>query len=162
MELLAQGSTQQKIEEELGVKITIPTSKQDDFVINSPNVGYSHFISIPLAMYPDLIDKLSNFKDSVLGIEDACTNEDEETSENKQVDQFSKGNADVAVGLVSYESKASKSSTSSENDANRSLKLHATVMNARFRKSKTWTKTVYPFDARGIFKQYGSEEWGNI
>ncbi|MED6204824.1 hypothetical protein PIB30_012324 [Stylosanthes scabra] len=300
------GSTQQKIEEELGVKITIPTSKQDDFVtiegtsvdsvtsaaekiqaiidesVNSRNLDYSHFISLPLAIHPELVDKLIKFQNSILGNEDACVNEDEDTTENKEVDQLSKENADVAVELkvedgsaavkvnltniplVSYAPKASKSSTSSdlgidksifikpktfhltvlmlklwnkdrvkratevlqsistqvmealdnrplsirlkgldcmkgslakarvlyapveeigsegrllracqviidayteaglvlENDAKQSLKLHATVMNARHRKRKTWTKKVDSFDARGIFKQYGSEEWG--
>ncbi|MED6208941.1 hypothetical protein PIB30_049780 [Stylosanthes scabra] len=300
------GSTQQKIEEELGVKISIPTSKEDDFVsiegtsvdsvtsaaekiqaiidesVNSRNLDYSHFISLPLAIHPELVDKLINFQNSILGNEDACTNENEDTTENKEVDQLSKENADVAVELkvedgsaavkvnltniplVSYAPKASKSSTSSdlgidksifikpktfhltvlmlklwnkdrvkratevlqsistkvmdaldnrplsirlkgldcmkgslakarvlyapveeigsegrllracqviidayteaglvlENDAKQSLKLHATVMNARHRKRKTWTKKVDSFDARGIFKQYGSEEWG--
>ncbi|KAJ0074984.1 hypothetical protein Patl1_34219 [Pistacia atlantica] len=37
--------------------------------------------------------------------------------------------------------------------------LHATVMNARHRKSKSRTRKLDSFDARGIFKQYGSEEW---
>lgn len=49
-----------------------------------------------------------------------------------------------------------------ENDAKQKLKLHATVMNARHRKrnKNTWTRKVDSFDARGIFKQYGSEDWG--
>ncbi|WMV17406.1 hypothetical protein MTR67_010791 [Solanum verrucosum] len=37
--------------------------------------------------------------------------------------------------------------------------LHATLMNAGNSKSKTSGKTE-PFDARTIFAQYGSEEWG--
>ncbi|XP_057725691.1 uncharacterized protein LOC130941271 [Arachis stenosperma] len=303
------GSTQQKIEEELGVKIIIPTSKEDDFVtiegisvdsvnsaaekiqaiidesVNSRNLDYSHFISLPLAIHPELVDKLINFQNSILGNEDASTNEDEDTTENTEVDQLSKENVDVAVELkvedgsaavkvnltniplVSYAPKASKSSKSStssdlgidksifikpktfhltvlmlklwnkdrvkratevlqsisskimdaldnrplsirlkgldcmkgslakarvlyapveeigsegrllracqviidayteaglvlENDAKQSLKLHATVMNARHRKRKTWTRKADSFDARGIFKRYGSEEWG--
>ncbi|XP_042486880.1 activating signal cointegrator 1 complex subunit 1-like [Macadamia integrifolia] len=40
------------------------------------------------------------------------------------------------------------------------LKLHATVMNARHRKRKTRTKRSDSFDARGIVRQHGSEEWG--
>ncbi|KAJ0075193.1 hypothetical protein Patl1_34237 [Pistacia atlantica] len=47
-----------------------------------------------------------------------------------------------------------------EKDATQKLKLHATVMNARHRKSKSRTRKLDSFDARGIFKQYGSEEWG--
>ena len=29
-----------------------------------------------------------------------------------------------------------------------------------FRNKNTWTRKVDSFDARGIFKQYGSEDWG--
>ncbi|OVA08591.1 K Homology domain [Macleaya cordata] len=47
-----------------------------------------------------------------------------------------------------------------EKDARQTLKLHATVMNARHRKRKIRTKRFDSFDARGIVKQYGSEEWG--
>lgn len=43
----------------------------------------------------------------------------------------------------------------------RELKLHATVMNVRHRKSRnkrnTWTNS---FDARGIFGRFGKAEWG--
>lgn len=48
-----------------------------------------------------------------------------------------------------------------EKDANHSLKLHATVMNARHRKRTKWTRNADSFDARTIFKQYGSEDWGD-
>ncbi|KAG5619113.1 hypothetical protein H5410_018937 [Solanum commersonii] len=47
-----------------------------------------------------------------------------------------------------------------ENDLNQKLKLHATTMNARHRKSKKGSKKVDSFDARKIFGQYGSEDWG--
>ncbi|KAL3528722.1 hypothetical protein ACH5RR_008044 [Cinchona calisaya] len=47
-----------------------------------------------------------------------------------------------------------------EKDAKQKLKLHATVMNARHRKSKTRTRKVDFFDARSIIDQYGSEDWG--
>ncbi|KAH8514388.1 hypothetical protein H0E87_007280 [Populus deltoides] len=46
-----------------------------------------------------------------------------------------------------------------EKDAKHKLKLHATVMNARNRKGKRQSKND-SFDARGIFKQFGSEDWG--
>ncbi|KAJ6700793.1 ACTIVATING SIGNAL COINTEGRATOR 1 COMPLEX SUBUNIT 1 [Salix koriyanagi] len=46
-----------------------------------------------------------------------------------------------------------------EKDAKQKLKLHATVMNARHRKGKRRRKND-SFDARGIFKQFGSEDWG--
>ncbi|RDY01567.1 Activating signal cointegrator 1 complex subunit 1, partial [Mucuna pruriens] len=309
------GSTQKKIEEEMGVKIIIPTSKEEDFVtiegisinrvnsasekiqaiidetVNSRNLDYSHFISLPLAIHPELVNKLINFQHSILG-NGSCmdentdtetdSNEDEGTTDTKEVDQLSKENAGVAVELkvddnsesvkvnltniplVSYAPKASKSSTSSdlgidksifikpktfhltvlmlklwnkerikkasevlqsisskvmealdnrplsirlkglecmkgslakarvlytpveeigsegrllracqviidayveaglvlENDAKQKLKLHATVINSRHRKRKKRTRKVDSFDARSIFKQYGSEDWG--
>ncbi|KAK8956932.1 hypothetical protein KSP39_PZI001493 [Platanthera zijinensis] len=47
-----------------------------------------------------------------------------------------------------------------QRDAHHSLKLHATLMNAKFRKrNKSAGRRDY-FDARGIFKRYGSENWG--
>ncbi|KAH0982578.1 hypothetical protein GBA52_009755 [Prunus armeniaca] len=306
------GSTQREIEDEMGVKIIIPSSKEEDSVIiegismesisrasekihmiideavKSQNLDYSHFISLPLAIHPELVDKLVNFQNSILGISDSCVDEkmnsdsNEDTSENEGEDQSLEKGTDVAVELnvegdseqvkvnlthiplVSYAPKTSKASTLSdsgieksifikpktfhltvlmlklwnkdrvhaaievlqsvsskviealdnrpvsirlqglncmrgslakagvvyapveeigsegrllracqvitdaytkaglvlEKDANQKLKLHATVMNARHRKRKNRTRKVQSFDARGIFKQYGSEEWG--
>ncbi|XP_008228473.1 PREDICTED: uncharacterized protein LOC103327882 isoform X1 [Prunus mume] len=306
------GSTQREIEDEMGVKIIIPSSKEEDSVIiegismesisrasekihtiideavKSQNLDYSHFISLPLAIHPELVDKLVNFQNSILGISDSCVDEqmnsdsNEDTSENEGEDQKLEKGTDVAVELnvegdseqvkvnlthiplVSYAPKTSKASTLSdlgieksifikpktfhltvlmlklwnkdrvhaaievlqsvsskviealdnrpvsirlqglnsmrgslakagvvyapveeigsegrllracqvitdaytkaglvlEKDANQKLKLHATVMNARHRKRKNRTRKVQSFDARGIFKQYGSEEWG--
>ncbi|KAK9142111.1 hypothetical protein Syun_011511 [Stephania yunnanensis] len=34
--------------------------------VKSPNLDYSHFISLPLAIHPDLVDKLTDFQNSVL------------------------------------------------------------------------------------------------
>ncbi|KAL9323115.1 hypothetical protein ACSQ67_011168 [Phaseolus vulgaris] len=306
------GSTQKRIEEEMGVKIIIPTSKEEDFIsiegisidsvnsaseriqaiidetVNSRSLDYSHFISFPLAIHPELVDKLINFQHSILGnvsykdeSTDTDSNEEEGTADTKGVDQLSKENAGVAVELkvddnsesvkvnltdiplVSYTPKASKFSASSdlgidksifikpktfhltvlmlklwnkerikkasevlhsisskvmetldnrplsirlkglecmkgslakarvlyapveeigsegrllracliidayveaglvlESDAKQKLKLHATVMNARHRKRNKWKRKVDSFDARGIFEQYGSEDWG--
>ncbi|CAN4082615.1 unnamed protein product [Withania somnifera] len=58
-----------------------------------------------------------------------------------------------------------------EKDANQKLKLHATMMNAGFRKrlllaycclngSKNKSGKTEPFDARTIFGHHGSEDWG--
>ncbi|KAL2332346.1 hypothetical protein Fmac_019927 [Flemingia macrophylla] len=310
------GSTQKMIEDEMGVKIIIPTSKEDDFVtiegisiksvnsaskkiraiidetVASHNLDYSHFISLPLAIHPELVNKLINFQNSILGngscmeeSTDTDSNEGEDTTDNKEVDQLSKDKADVAVELkvdddsetvkvnlanipiVRYTPKASKSSASRdlgidksifikpktfhltvlmlklwnkdrvktatevmqslsskvlealdnqpisirlkglecmkgslakarvvyapveeigiegrlmracpfseviidayveaglvlEKDVKQGLKLHATVMNSRHRKRKKGTRKVDSFDARGIFKHYGSEDWG--
>ncbi|XP_004302882.1 PREDICTED: uncharacterized protein LOC101311685 [Fragaria vesca subsp. vesca] len=308
------GSTQKMIEDETGVKIKIPLSKREDSIIieglsnesitrasekikviideavKSPSLDYSHFISLPLAIHPELVDKLVNFQNSILGIIDSSqgenlesgSNEDEDDSDNEDDDQkFEKG-SDVVVELktesdgehvkvnmtniplVSYAPKSSKSSTPSdlgidksifikpetfhltvlmlklwnkdrvhaaievlqsissevmealdnrplsirlkglncmrgsfakagvlyapveeigsegrllracqviidafvkarlvlEKDANQKLKLHATMMNARHRKRRNQKRKFSTFDARGIYKQYGSEEWG--
>ncbi|XP_059455927.1 uncharacterized protein LOC132186121 [Corylus avellana] len=307
------GSTQKKVEEEMGVKIILPSSKKDDSIIiagisidsvtralekiqsiideavKSPSLDYSHFISLPLAIHPELVDKLLKFQNSILGNRDGCPDDNpdsdsnEDTTDNKDGDQQTDKRPDVAVELkvddgnehakvnitkiplVSYAPKASKSSSPSadlgidksifikpktfhltvlmlklwnkdrvnaaaevlqsisskvmdaldnrpvsirlkgldcmrgslakarvlyapveeigdedrllracqviidayveaglvlEKDVNQKLKLHATVMNARHRKRSKWTRNVDSFDARGIFKQYGSEEWG--
>ncbi|XXG56692.1 hypothetical protein AAC387_Pa03g4041 [Persea americana] len=47
-----------------------------------------------------------------------------------------------------------------ERDAQHRLELHATLMNARHRKRKKRTRRYESFDARDIYKQYGSVEWG--
>lgn len=96
-------------------------------------------MSLPLAIYPELVDKLFDFQHSILGDGDSCidenldtdSNEDEDTTVVKEADQLSKKNADVAVELkvaddsesvkvnltniplVSYAPKASKSSAPS-------------------------------------------------
>ncbi|EPS58164.1 hypothetical protein M569_16651, partial [Genlisea aurea] len=46
-----------------------------------------------------------------------------------------------------------------ERDAKSKLKLHATVMNARYRRNRIRRK-YEGFDARGVFELYGGEEWG--
>ncbi|KAI3900170.1 hypothetical protein MKW92_044924, partial [Papaver armeniacum] len=37
-----------------------------DKAVNSPFLDYSHFISLPLAIHPELVDKLVNFQSSIL------------------------------------------------------------------------------------------------
>lgn len=308
------GFTQKRIEEETKVKIIFPSSKEDEFItiegisidsvtsasekiqaiidetVRSRSLDYSHFVSLPLAIHPELVSKLINFQHTILGNDDSSidenldtgSNEAEDTNDKKEVDQLSKEKADVAVELkvdddrksvkvnhtsiplVSYAPKASKAPTSSdlgieksifikpktfhltvlmlklwnkdriktatevlqsissevmealdnrpvsirlkglecmkgslakarvlyapveeigsegrllrasqviidayvkaglvlENDAKQGLKLHATLMNARHRKRTNWKRNDVSFDARNIFKQYGSEDWG--
>lgn len=303
------GSTQKNIEEEMGVTIIFPSSKKEDSiviegdsieginrasekiqviideVVKSPNLDYSHFISLPLAIYPELVDKLVSFQNSILGNPckdenlDSESNEETSDDEDQQLDR----QLDVAVELKveddskhvkvditniplrSYPPKTSKPSAPSElgieksifikpktfhltvlmlklwnkervdaaakvlqnisskvmealddrpvsirlkgldcmrgslskarvlyapvveigsedrlllacqviidayveaglvldKDRGQKLKLHATVMNARHKKRKKKTRKSDSFDARGIFKQYGSEEWGD-
>ncbi|GAB4842261.1 hypothetical protein Ancab_012230 [Ancistrocladus abbreviatus] len=305
------GSTQKVIEEEMGVKIIFPSSKREDSIViegnsvesitrasnkiqliideavKSPNLEYSHFISLPLAIHPELVEKLLRFQYSILGYgeckEDVNEKTDDDSGEDasEDEDKFQQSEKALAVELkveddstcvkvditsiplTSYPPKASKSisdlgidksifikpktfhltvlmlklwnkervhaaaevlqSVSSkvidaldgrpvfvrlkgldcmrgslpkaqvlyapveeignedrllcacqviidayveaglvlEKDARQKLKLHATVMNARHRKRTKRTRKVDSFDARGIFKQYGSEVWGD-
>ncbi|KAM3267984.1 putative protein isoform X1 [Capsicum chacoense] len=295
------GSTKRTIEEEMRVKITLPLSRKEDYLIiegnsagsvarasdrvqaiidqtvKSRNLDYSHFVSLPLAIHPELVNKLINFQNSVLGI--TVVNEDEKLVLNHRVavelqteDSNDRVTVDIAnIPLVSYSPIVSTSSTSEskaskllglgieksifikpktfhltvlmlklwnkdrieaaaevlrsvstkvidalesrpvsirlkglecmkgspakarvvyapveviggedrllracqvinnafteagfvlENDLNQKLKLHATIMNARHRKSKKGSKKYDSFDARTIFDQYGSEDWG--
>ncbi|KAF6164477.1 hypothetical protein GIB67_025303 [Kingdonia uniflora] len=309
----SRGSTQKQIEEETGVKLIFPPSKMESFIViegtsietltkasekiqviveeavKSPTFDYSHFISLPLAIHPELVDRLMNFQNSILGTCNSTKDEklgvgsDGDTSEEEEdKDQQVDGGLDVAVKLnvedenehvqvemnkisfVSYPPKASESSTLSdmgidrsifikpktfhltvlmlklwdkerirlatevlqsqsskvidilgnspvsvklkglecmrgslakarvlyvpieviggedrllcacqvitdayieaglvlEKDAQQKLKLHGTVMNARHRKRTKKAKKFDSFDARGIVKQFGSEEWG--
>ncbi|KAJ4718080.1 Activating signal cointegrator 1 complex subunit 1 [Melia azedarach] len=307
-----EGSTQRKIEKETGVKIILPSSKKEDSIIiegmsydsvtrasekiqaiideavQSRSLDYSHFVSLPLAIHPELVDKLFNFQNTILGITDARPDENmdsdsnEDTSDNENSEQqidkepnvavkLEVGNNDehvkvdlTSIPLVSYAPKASRASTSPasgidksifikpktfhltvvmlklwnkdrvnaatevlksissrvmdaldnrpvfvrlkgvdclkgslakacvlytpveeigngdrllhaaqvitdafyeaglvfESDYNKKLKLHATLMNIRHRKRHKGKKRVDYFDARPIFKQFGSEEWG--
>ncbi|KAH9665834.1 KH domain-containing protein [Citrus sinensis] len=269
-----EGSTQKKFEKEMGVKIILPSSKKEDSIIiegnstdsvakasekiqaiiaeavESPSLDYSHFVSLPLAVHPELVDKLVNFQNTILGITDVCldenvgskSNEDASDSEEKeqQVDQEHKVAVELNIGdnservkvdrtsipIVGYEAKASRPSTSSDrvNAATNVLKsisskvmdaldnrplfirlkgldlmrgskdkarilyapveeigdgdrlLHACQViidafneaglvfhrdyNKKLKVQRKGTRRVDYFDARDIFKQFGSKEWG--
>lgn len=43
--------------------------------VKSPSLGYSHFVSLPLAIHPELVDKLLNFQKSILGSSNAYQKE---------------------------------------------------------------------------------------
>ncbi|KAJ0249228.1 putative eukaryotic LigT [Hirschfeldia incana] len=262
-----EGTTQMKIEEEMGVKIIFPSSRNEDYIIieggsvdcvtkaseriatiidevvKSPSLDYSHFVSLPLAIHPELVGKLVNFQNSILGNQSIAV--DETTSvavdlkETKSSTLFDLGieksifikpstfhltvlmlklwNKDrinaardvlksisssvmdaldsrplfirlkgldcmkgslakarvlyIPVEEIGDEGRllrACKVITDAfvkaglvlEKDANQSLKLHATVMNARHRKRKDKRKKLDTFDAREIHKQFGNEDWG--
>ncbi|XP_066400751.1 uncharacterized protein [Miscanthus floridulus] len=111
------GSTQKKIEEDTGVKIIFPSSREGTSVVlegksaesirkasqmianaleeavQSRQLDYSHFISLPLALHQDLVDKLNHFQSSILGEEDSDKDEsrsegsiDEMDDDHKQAD----------------------------------------------------------------------------
>ncbi|GER48329.1 activating signal cointegrator 1 complex subunit [Striga asiatica] len=116
-------STQKKIEAETGVKIMFPSSKTDDFIciegtsaervakasekiqviinqaVNSRDLDYSHFISLPLAIHPGLVNKLVEFQNTILGI----------TASDK--DENDGGTADEAEQQSSKDSKVVESET---------------------------------------------------
>ncbi|KAL5729112.1 hypothetical protein ACHQM5_002107 [Ranunculus cassubicifolius] len=52
------------MEEEIDV---IEKNKTWELAIRSPSLDYSHFISLPLAIHPELVNKLMNFQSSILG-----------------------------------------------------------------------------------------------
>ncbi|KAI5413923.1 uncharacterized protein LOC127087459 isoform X1 [Lathyrus oleraceus] len=184
------GYTQKKIEEETKVKIIFPSSKEDEFVtiegisigsvtsasekiqaiidetVRSRNLDYSHFISLPLAIHPELVSKLINFQNTILGNDDSCINENvdadsnegEDTTDNKEGDQLSKEIADVAVELkvaddsksvkvnhtsiplVSYAPKASKASPSSDLGIDKSIFIKPKTFHLTVLMLKLWNK----------------------
>lgn len=96
--------------------------------INSPSLNYSHFISLPLAIHPELVDKLVKFQNSILGTSDSFQDETVKSDSNEDKDKDLSKGSDVAVALkveddnyvkvdltsmplVSYGPKASKSTT---------------------------------------------------
>lgn len=300
------GLTQKQIEKEMGVKIILSSAKGDSSIViegasddnvtrasekitniieqavKSPNLDYSHFVSLPLAIHPELVEKLHSFQKSVLedvGIvpegdtegssSDDSSNEKDDSHilEDRDITvtlEVQNNNAHVRVNMDADNAKLSRQSTSSalgidssifikpqtfhltvlmlklwnkdrvaaatevlkgvsskviealenrpvsirlrglacmrgspakahvlyvpveevggegrllracqviidafveaglvlQRDAHQSLKLHATLMNARHRKRNKWTRRQDSFDAQGIFKRYGSEDWG--
>ncbi|KAK2422225.1 putative eukaryotic LigT [Trifolium repens] len=68
-----------------------------DETVRSRNLDYSHFISLPLAIHPELVSKLINFQHTILGNDDSCIGENLDTdsnevedTDNKEVDQLIK------------------------------------------------------------------------
>ncbi|PON88393.1 Activating signal cointegrator 1 complex subunit [Trema orientale] len=184
------GSTQKQIEEEMGVKIIIPSSKKEDSVViegfsidsvaeasariqaildeavKSPGLNYSHFISLPLAIHPELVDKLVMFQNSILGCDDPFleknvdSDSNEEYNENEDEDQKLDKGPDVAVELkvdsdnervkvnitnipvVSYAPKttASKSSTLSDMGIDKSIFIKPKTFHLTVLMLKLWNK----------------------
>ncbi|XP_047330760.1 uncharacterized protein LOC124934296 isoform X2 [Impatiens glandulifera] len=176
-------------------------------VTKSSSVDYSHFISLPLAVHPELVDKLFNFQRSILG---ASNSDKSENLEDFGIDKsifinpktfhltvlmLKLWNRDRVVAATEVLQACMKGSSTKarvlyapveevggegrlelacqiiidafveaglvlEKDAQQKLKMHATIMNARHRKWKWRMKKMDTFDARDIFKQYGSEDWG--
>ncbi|XP_019198844.1 PREDICTED: uncharacterized protein LOC109192598 isoform X2 [Ipomoea nil] len=176
------GVTQKKIEEDLGVEIIFPLSKKEasitiegdsaesvakaadrvklviDEAVKSPNLDYSHFVSLPLAIHTELVNKLINFQTSILeatevnqdGHLESSSNEgtsDEGENLNKAPKvvvelKTENDNEHVKVDitqipLVSYAPKASKSSATEEKPS----KLSG-IEKSTFNNPKTFHLTV--------------------
>lgn len=73
--------------------------------VKSPNLDYSHFISLPLAIHPELVNKLLNFQNSILGNSDGCPDENWDSDSNEDATDNEVGHRqldkqpDVAVEL---------------------------------------------------------------
>ncbi|CAN1286093.1 hypothetical protein LINPERPRIM_LOCUS19203 [Linum perenne] len=181
------GFTKGKIEGEMGVKIIIPRSKEEESVIiegpsvacvtkasemvqtildeavRSNNLDYSHFVSLPLAIHPELVDKLVSFQNSVLGNDDRFLNENsengsgEDSSDDGVKDREMNKRLDVTVGLkieegnhvrvdltniplVSYGPKASTSGSSSDTGIDRSIFIKPQTFHLTVLMLKLWNK----------------------
>ncbi|CAN1836713.1 Activating signal cointegrator 1 complex subunit 1 [Linum perenne] len=181
------GFTKGKIEGEMGVKIIIPRSKEEESVIiegpsvacvtkasemvqtildeavRSNNLDYSHFVSLPLAIHPELVDKLVSFQNSVLGNDDRFLNENsengsgEDSSDDGVKDREMNKRLDVTVGLkveegnhvrvdltniplVSYGPKASTSGSSSDTGIDTSIFIKPQTFHLTVLMLKLWNK----------------------
>ncbi|KAE8714695.1 Eukaryotic LigT isoform 2 [Hibiscus syriacus] len=116
-----------------------------DEAVKTPSLDYSHFVSLPLAIHPELVDKLVNFQNSILGIKDTCAVENQEgnsdgdaSESDAQGQQFGKGSAvavelkvadgresvkvDISgIPLVSYEPKELKESKPSRSSGKQTI-----------------------------------------
>ncbi|XP_006338432.1 activating signal cointegrator 1 complex subunit 1-like isoform X4 [Solanum tuberosum] len=168
--------------------------------IKSKNVGYTHFVSLPLTLPDEMVTKLNNFKNSALqtnkglGIDKSIfikpntlhltvqmlklwnTDRIEAAADvlrrvsPKVMDALERRPVYIRLkGLECMPDRAFlgviidafiEAGLVLEKDANRGLLLHATLMNAGHSKSSKTSGKTEPFDARTIFAQYGSEEWG--
>lgn len=70
--------------------------------VESPSLEYSHFVSLPLAIHPGLVDKLFNFQNCILGTSNSSADEiiDKNSSEdNSEGEDSEQESRDVAVKL---------------------------------------------------------------
>lgn len=81
-------------------------------VVKSPSLDYSHFVSLPLAIHPELVGKLFNFQNSILG--NYGVSGDQQVDETTSVAVDLKANSETrqvnvdirSIPLVSYPPKA--------------------------------------------------------
>ncbi|CAK9161513.1 unnamed protein product [Ilex paraguariensis] len=130
------GSTHKRIEEDMGVRIIFPSSRKEDSIIiegisaesvtraskriqaiideavESPTLDYSHFVSLPLAIHPELVDKLVNFQNSILGITDP--NKDENLDSDSNRDTSDEEDKDLHFDKATHVAVELKAESSSE------------------------------------------------
>lgn len=176
------------IAEEMGVKLIFPSSKEDDSIViegdsmdaiikasekiqaiideavESSALAYSHFISLPLAIHPELVEKLTRFQSTILACSDSKdadgtmdVNLSDEASANVEIDDKTEKAPDVAVKLkvddtnivkgdikdiplVSYAPKTSKSSTSSGLGIDKSIFIKPKTFHLTVLMLKLWNK----------------------
>ncbi|KAL3840873.1 hypothetical protein ACJIZ3_025464 [Penstemon smallii] len=132
------GGTQEEIEEETGVKILFPSSRKEDSItiegttaesvtraskkiqsiidkaVTGRDFDYSHFVSLPLAIHPGLVEKLVNFQNTILGVAAPCKNENLDSATGGDTsEEEEKGRHSTKV---SVELKAEKSEVNIMND----------------------------------------------
>lgn len=120
------GNVQKKIEEKTGVKLCfVSTPKKTttvvvdgpsvksvttatetiqhilDEAVKSPNLQYSHFISLPLAVHTELVEKLTDFQNSVLTLSGSAGKEesDSDSDSNAESSDDDFEGTKIAVGL---------------------------------------------------------------
>uniref|UniRef100_A0A0D3AD63 A-kinase anchor protein 7-like phosphoesterase domain-containing protein n=1 Tax=Brassica oleracea var. oleracea TaxID=109376 RepID=A0A0D3AD63_BRAOL len=143
---------------------------------------YTHFISFPLAIHPELKEKVETFRNSILGDNKDKkplkfqSSLDEMGIENRMfispnclhltvvmLRLVNKEAVDAAqdilkVELVSYTIiDAFANAGFAGRDAKLHLKLHVTLMNTTYRRDERKSNT---FDAREIHKEFGGKDWG--
>ncbi|KAL8252375.1 hypothetical protein R6Q59_036068 [Mikania micrantha] len=182
------GSMQAKIEEETGARLIFPQSRNEesliiegisldsvaraservqlliDEVVNSPALDYSHFISLPLSVHPQFVDKLISFQNSILGINDANANEVLGSSSNRNTTKEEDGaHSLVETPLVSYPPKSPatfaskpKTATLSELGIDKSIFINPKTFHLTVLMLKLWN-TERVNAAVKIFKGIESE-----
>ncbi|KAJ6308993.1 hypothetical protein OIU76_018565 [Salix suchowensis] len=197
-----EGSTQKKIEEEMGVKIVFPSSKKEESIVIEgistdcvtrasekiqavmdeaieSSLDYSHFVSLPLAIHPELIDKLVNFQNSILGNNDVSADENlesdsiEDTSDIENKGQELIKGRDVAVELkvedekhvkvgltsiplVSYPLKPPRLPNASDFGIDKSIFIKPTTFHLTVLMLKLWNKERVNA-ASGVLKSISSK-----
>ncbi|MBA0587526.1 hypothetical protein Gorai_000652, partial [Gossypium raimondii] len=69
--------------------------------VKTTSFDYSHFVSLPLAIHPELVSKLVGFQNSILGSSDACI--DENPDGNSDGDNSEDSAQEQQLGNISVE-----------------------------------------------------------